>query len=118
MLYVGHAVEGHNRDLPILCFVHRILELLNRTLWFSVKCLWDEERIILLCVIGSGASRSGKLVTTSLQNPHGTVGGLVGWVAKTDWFWDAVLLTLLLNVFNILMKLFFCLLYTSDAADE
>ena len=39
VLYVGHAVERHYRDLSVLGFVHRFLELLEGALGFSVKGL-------------------------------------------------------------------------------
>ena len=41
---------------------------------------------------------------------------MVGGVAKTDWFWDAVLLTLLLDVFDVGMQLLLGLSADSDMA--
>jgi len=46
-------VERHYRNLSVLGFVHRFLELLEGALWFAVKGLGHKERIILPGSIGS-----------------------------------------------------------------
>ena len=56
VLYVRYPVKGHDGDLAVACLGHRLLELLERALWFSVEGLRHEQGIVFCRFVGSGSA--------------------------------------------------------------